>query len=371
MPSSGPVTGASPASAPALIALHEVRRARGVAQHDDLDAVQLAGELAADAAASRSPARRGRPAPRAGAVGVLVEHFLGLDRHDLGAGDDVHARALQRAQQVPARDRLDAEADALAHLEDRHRRRRGRRAARRSRSPVALPPTTTTSSSAARPQLVRAGSAWASCTMRGADAGDRRDQRLGAGGDHDHVGRLRRDRLRRDLGVRGGSRRRAPSSRRAWKSRKRSTSRLLGARPATSSLPPSWSSRSQIETSCPRSARDPRRLHARRAAADDHHAPRRGSRRSDAPRQLAPGLGVDRAAARPRRGRRGPRTRCRRCTGAARPAGRARPCAASPARRSARGRAGRGRRRRRRSRRRPARGRRAARPRSPARRRRP
>ena len=42
------------------------------------------------------------------------------------------------------------------------------------------------------------------------------------------------------------------ASRFDWWSRKRSTSRLLGARPATSSLPPSCSARSQIETSWPR-----------------------------------------------------------------------------------------------------------------------
>jgi hypothetical protein len=214
-----------------------------------------------------------------------------LDHHDLGAGDDVHARGLQRADQVAARDRLDAEADALAHLEDRHADAEagevlgglaaGRRAAHDDDELVRR-----------RPQLV-AQEALRVVDERGADAGDRRDQRLGAGGDEHRVRRDRRDRLRRDVGIEVDldaelvqpARLEVTEAQHLALARRQAGDLELAAE-AVAALP----DRDVV----PAQLRDPRRLHAGRAAADDHH-PARVLGRRDRPRELAPGLGIDRA----------------------------------------------------------------------------
>ena len=202
-----------------------------------------------------------------------------------------------------------------------------------------------------RPQLV-AQEALRVVHDRRADAGDRRDQRLGAGGDQRRrPGAAAATTLGRDVGVEVDldaelGQPRAPGSRGSAAPRACSAParRPRACRRAASS-------RSQIETSWPRS----RAIRAASMPAGPLPTTitRRGARPArHRPGELAPGLGVDRAA----RDLAAADEVDARVAGDARPQlvepPVLRPCAASPARRSACGRAGPGRRRRSRSRRR-------------------
>ena len=114
--------------------------------------------------------------------------------------------------------------------------------------PVALPPMTTMRSpvghvDAAVEDLLRVEHG------RAVDAGDRRDQRVGARGDQDRVGVLRLDRGRVDVDARVDLDAHLAEDPRLVVAELVARVCLLGALAATSSLPPRIGSRSQIETS--------------------------------------------------------------------------------------------------------------------------
>ena len=205
--------------------------------------------------------------------------------------------------------------------------------------PVALPPTTTTrspGSTLTRPCRI----SWASSDARPADARDRRDQRLGAGGDDHDVGRLARRPSPASPRPRCGPRTPSSASRARLVVAEVAAPRACSARAqATSSLPPSSLVALPDRDVVAAQAGDPRRLHARRARcrrpsrAADRAA---GSTRPRRARGPTSGLTAQRAASAARdevdagvAGDAGPDRR------RARPP---RPCAASPGRRSARGR---------------------------------